>query len=113
MKIIASGFAAAVLAFDCATAPSQSPWLAADESSRSTYLIVKLPTFLPSSVRRICSTSVLVCSVLVPWRGRLEYTTISLVLVPFLFSHAAGFAPVPDVPPGAALPPGAWLHAES
>ena len=40
MKTIASGSFAAVVAFCCATAPSQSPLLAADESSRSVYLIV-------------------------------------------------------------------------
>ena len=40
MKTIASGSLAAVVAFCWATAPSQSPLLAADESSRSVYLMV-------------------------------------------------------------------------
>src|SRR5262245_43777276 len=110
---MASGSAAARLALACSTAPSQSPLLAAEESSRSKYLIVKLPTFWPSSVFLICSTSVLVCSVFVPWRGRLEYTWISLELVPFLSLQTAGWPPAAALPPalGAADPPPLELHA--
>jgi len=62
----------ALFALACSTVPSQSPLLAADESSRSKYLIVHLPTLTPSRIFFSCSTRVLVCSVFVPCRGRLE-----------------------------------------
>src|SRR3954467_9986441 len=99
---MASGSATALLAFACSTAPSQSPLLAADESSRSKYLTVKLPIFWPSRIVLICSTRVFVCSVFVPCRGRLEYTWISEELAPFLFWQAA-FVPPPP-PLGAVVP---------
>jgi hypothetical protein len=63
---------AAVFAFDCSTVPSQSPFLAADESSRLVYLMVKLPTFLPSSSDFSSFWMAVLCGRLVPSSGRLE-----------------------------------------
>src|SRR5688572_25523126 len=108
MKTIASGSLAAVVAFCWATAPSQSPLLAADESSRSVYLMVKEPTVLPSRSSLMDSTSAFVCSVFEPWRGSDEYTWISFALVPFLFLQTSGWAaaaPLPLAAGGAADPP--------
>src|SRR6188474_1611289 len=104
MKTIASGSLAAVVAFCWATAPSQSPLLAAEESSRSVYLIVYAPTVLPSRTCVIASTRASVLAVFEPWRGSDEYTWISFELVPFLFLQTSGCAPVAPLA-GAADPP--------